>query len=135
MAPTKHIREVGAPVFNGKFGYVPAVETDDQGEHTKEMKRGFLLVERGKGGYNIDKSEFFGADEIMDAVQEKIVGAEQPDETPVYPYRNLIPLQSIINEEIRVARQINGWDTSLDLDVAIEVMEDLELQVQIRPTE
>jgi len=140
------IREVGVPMWmSEKYGILPALKVNNKGEPTKDRARGYAVVERKSvkdREYKVLLTEYGFPLEYMDAqeIVEDLAGADMKEhqkalmkKVEALPYKNVLPLQGFIEEEMDKAITKLGLKPGTDLTMSLELTEDYEVVIRIGP--
>ena len=125
------------------LGYFAAARLSPSGSGEpykgKGSPRGYLIVEvDDKGEEKIDQhNAYLSIDELLPILQDRLAiyqekeRKDQEDKIKNLPYKNIIDLRPMIQEEITRASEQYGFKTTDDLDVVVVLEEHLELVVRI----
>ena len=136
------IRQVGVPIWiSNEYGVVAGLKLNNQGDPVKSGEKGYAVIERegpdaapddykikGNKMYPDDWSALEEAGKLADKIEDKT-------EDKSLPYKNVLPLQSFIEEELRKAANQFGWDPGDDMQVDIELTPNAEVVIWIGPKE
>lgn len=125
------------------LGFFPAsrLSPSGSGEQYKGSgsRRGYLIVEVDKNGKEkIDqKNIFLTIDELMPILYERRAVIDEEEKNKLeesiknLPYKNILDLRPLIQDEIKKASEKFGFKSSDDLNVEVTMEEDLDLVVRI----